>query len=86
MHARVRSDMKADYWFAPARVLEIAGAEITHSPIHTCAYGVLKDKAGLAIRFPRFTGNWREDKKAEDATSSKEIVDMYKLQLKQIEK
>jgi DNA ligase-1 len=85
-HARVRSEMKADYWFAPTLVLEIAGAEITHSPIHTCAYGVLRDNAGLAVRFPRFNDNWREDKNAEDATSSKEIVDMYRRQLKQIDK
>lgn len=84
-HARVNSDLKADYWFTPGLVMEVFGAEITHSPIHTCAKGIVKPGAGLAVRFPRFAGNWREDKKPEDATTSDEIVKMYKMQLKQIE-
>jgi ATP-dependent DNA ligase I len=84
-HARVNAEMKADYWFNPNLVMEIVGAEITHSPIHTCARGVVAANAGMAVRFPRFVGNWRTDKKPEDATSSEEIVKMYKQQLKQIE-
>jgi len=39
---------------------------------------------GLAIRFPRFTGNYRLDKAAEDATTTKEIIEMYQKQLKKI--
>jgi DNA ligase-1 len=40
--------------------------------------------SGLAIRFPRFTGNYRLDKTAEDATTANEIVEMYGKQLKKI--
>jgi DNA ligase-1 len=65
-------------------VLEVLGAEITLSPIHVCAMDVIRKGSGLAIRFPRFTGNYRLDKAAEDATTAKEIVEMYKSQLKQI--
>jgi len=83
-HPRVHSDMKADFWIEPKFVLEVLGAEITFSPIHTCAFGALKPDTGLAIRFPRFTGRWREDKAPEDATTSKEIIDIYKNQLKKI--
>ncbi|WP_455392428.1 ATP-dependent DNA ligase [[Eubacterium] cellulosolvens] len=83
-HPRVVSEMKADYWIEPRFVLEVLGAEITFSPIHMCAFGQLKPDAGLAIRFPRFTGHWREDKAPEDATTSKEIIDIYKNQLKKI--
>ncbi|MHC1586405.1 MAG: ATP-dependent DNA ligase, partial [Candidatus Hecatellaceae archaeon] len=36
-HARVDSQLEADVWFVPAVVLEIVGAEITLSPVHTCA-------------------------------------------------
>jgi DNA ligase-1 len=39
----------------------------------------------LAIRFPRFTGKYRLDKAPEDATTSKEIVEMYQRQLKKIQ-
>ena len=67
-------------------VLEVRGAEITVSPIHTCAWGALRPGAGLAIRFPRFTGRWRDDKGPEDATTARELVEMYHLQLKQTKK
>jgi len=63
----------------------VIGAEITLSPIHTCAMDVVRKGSGFAIRFPRFTGNYRLDKSAEDATTVKEIIEMYNSQLKKIE-
>jgi len=81
-HPRVVSKMEADVWFIPAVVLEIIGAEITLSPLHTCALGKMKPEAGLAIRFPRFTGRYRFDKKPEDATTEEELIEMYKMQKK----
>lgn len=83
-HPRVNSIMEAEVWFEPAIVLEILGAEITLSPIHTCAMDAVRKGSGLAIRFPRFTGNYRLDKAAEDATTISEIVEMYQKQLKKI--
>ncbi len=55
-HPRVVSKMEPDVWFVPAVVLEIIGAEITLSPLHTCCMGTVRPDVGLAIRFPRFTG------------------------------
>jgi DNA ligase-1 len=83
-HSRVQSTLEADVWFEPKVVLEVLGAEITLSPIHVCAMNSIRKGSGLAIRFPRFTGNYRTDKAAEDATTSAEIVEMYRNQLKQI--
>jgi DNA ligase-1 len=83
-HSRVQSMLEADVWFEPKVVLEILGAEITLSPIHMCAMDSIRKGSGLAIRFPRFTGNYRVDKAAEDATTSAEIVEMYRGQLKQV--
>jgi len=83
-HPRVNSVLEADVWFEPAVVLEILGAEITLSPIHTCAMDSVRKGSGLAIRFPRFTGKYRPDKAAEDATASSEVVEMYRKQLKKI--
>ena len=80
---RVVSDMEPDVWVQPALVAEIIGAEITLSPIHTCARDKVKPGSGLAIRFPRFI-RWRPDKGPEDATTCKELVEMYKLQLRKI--
>lgn len=83
-NTRVQSMLQADVWFEPSVVLEILGAEITLSPIHMCAMNSIRKGSGLAIRFPRFTGKYRTDKAPEDATSSKEIVEMYRAQLKKI--
>ncbi|MCW3994716.1 MAG: ATP-dependent DNA ligase [Candidatus Bathyarchaeota archaeon] len=83
-NSRVQSMLEADVWFEPAVVLEILGAEITLSPIHMAAMDSIRKGSGLAIRFPRFTGKYRTDKAPEDATTSKEIVEMYRGQLKKI--
>jgi DNA ligase-1 len=83
-HSRVQSLLKADVWFEPAVVLEVLGAEITLSPIHMCAMDSIRKGSALAIRFPRFTGKYRTDKAPEDATTSNEVVEMYRSQLKKI--
>ena len=77
--------MEADAWFEPRLVIEIAASEITLSPIHTCAFGVVRRDAGLALRFPKFTGRLRDDKAPEDATTTDEVLAMYRRQLKKVE-
>ncbi len=83
-HPRVDSKIMADTWLVPGLVLEVIGAEITLSPIHTCGMNSIRPGAGLAIRFPRFTGKYRIEKSPEDATTTKEIVEMYRSQLKKL--
>jgi DNA ligase-1 len=83
-HSRVNSMVEADVWFEPSIAMEILGAEVTLSPIHTCAMDSIRRGSGLAIRFPRFTGKYRPDKAAEDATATREILGMYQKQLKKI--
>jgi len=85
VHPRVKSEIEADVWFTPSVVMEIIGDELTLSPVHTTAFGKIREGAGIAVRFPRFTGRWRFDKSPEDATTVEEIVEMYKSQLKKIE-
>lgn len=63
-----KKEMEPEVWFEPKIVVEVFGAELTKSPFHTCA-------SGLALRFPRFL-RYREDKKAEQATTSKEVERM----------
>jgi DNA ligase-1 len=76
--ARVDARMVPDVWFEPGLVVEVLGAELTLSPVHTAAWGLLREDAGLALRFPRFTGRWRDDKSPEDATTVQEVVDLYR--------
>ena len=78
-HPRVWSLLEPDVWFDPALVVEVEAQEITLSPNHTCAYGVVQEGRGLALRFPRFV-RYRDDKSPEEATSTKEVVEMYRNQ------
>jgi DNA ligase 1 len=82
----VVSDLVPDVWFRPAIVLEVRGAELTLSPIHPAGKGLVRPDAGLALRFPRFTGRWREDKDAENATTTAELLSLYRSQVRQISK
>jgi len=81
----VESNMVPDVWFRPHVVLETIASELTLSPIHTAAMGRIRPGAGISLRFPKFTGRVRDDKRAEDGTSVDEIVGMYNRQLKKIE-
>ncbi|MGC9116507.1 MAG: ATP-dependent DNA ligase, partial [Conexivisphaera sp.] len=84
-HPRVDSKLEADVWFVPQVVIEVLAAEITLSPIHTAAWGSVRPNTGLALRFPRYTGKLRTDKGPEDATTVKELLEMYRSQIKKIE-
>jgi DNA ligase-1 len=83
-HPRVETDVKAEIWVTPQIVLEIRGAELTLSPIHSCGFNKIKENVGLAIRFPRFTGRVRDDRAPEDSTSENEVIQLYKSQTKKI--
>ncbi len=71
--ARVNSKLEPSVWIEPQIVIEVVADEVTKSPNHT---------AGLALRFPRLVRFREEDKKAEDATSLKELEEMYGQQYK----
>jgi len=73
----VVTGMTPDVWFEPHEVMEIEGAELTVSPTHTVAENLLPEEhGGLALRFPRFL-NWRDDKSKEQATTPREVYEMY---------
>ncbi|MCL4386961.1 ATP-dependent DNA ligase [Patescibacteria group bacterium] len=76
--ARVDSVIVPSVWIKPEIVIEILADEITRSPIHTA--GKTDGEPGYALRFPRLVSFREKDKKAEDATTVKELVKMYKLQ------
>jgi DNA ligase 1 len=69
--ARVNSILVPDAWLEPAIVVEVLADEITPSPRHT---------AGFALRFPRIVSFRTADKKPEDATSLREIREMFEQQ------
>jgi DNA ligase-1 len=69
--ARVRSTVTPSVWLEPKIVVEVLADEITKSPNHT---------AGYALRFPRVIRFREGDKRPEDATTLREIVELYQQQ------
>ena len=69
--ARVDSALVPDVWLKPEVVVEVLSDEITPSPRHT---------AGYALRFPRIVSFRGADKRAEDATTVTEVVEMFQQQ------
>ena len=83
-HPRVVSLTEPDVWFVPKIVIEVIAAEITLSPTYPCGMDAIRKGSGLALRFPKFTGRIRFDKAPEDATTEKELIEMYRNQLRKI--
>lgn len=73
----VVKDLYPDVWVVPKIVCTVQSDEITLSPVHTA--GKTGHDAGYALRFPRFI-MYRLDKSAQDATTVKELQELYALQ------
>jgi DNA ligase-1 len=76
--ARVRSLLTPDVWLKPEVVVEVLADEITPGTNHTA--GKVGDEPGYALRFPRIVSFRTADKRAEDATTVKEVIEMYRQQ------
>ncbi len=74
--ASVLCELEPDQWVFPQMVIEVRADEITKSPTHMAGK---TNGAGYALRFPRMI-SIRTDKKPQDATTSNEIIKMFKLQ------
>jgi DNA ligase-1 len=71
-------------WFKPLEVWEVAFADLTLSRVHRAAAGLVDDAdgRGVAMRFPRFIRR-RPDKTVEQATTSRQIAQLFAKQFKQ---
>ena len=88
--ARVNSLITPTVWVQPKIVIEVLADEVTKSPTHTAGLRDAQAKVksgekamGYALRFPRLV-KFRSDKKPEEATTVKELLEMYKDQFKKI--
>jgi DNA ligase-1 len=67
--------IKPHVWIVPSSVWEIKAADLTLSPIHSAAQDFVVG-SGVSLRFPRFV-RVRDDKGISDATTSRQVMQMY---------
>ncbi|KAL9614634.1 MAG: hypothetical protein Q9167_000922 [Letrouitia subvulpina] len=79
-HSSVPKD-QPDVWFEPRVVWEVKAADFTLSPRYKAGAEALNDASGrgISLRFPRFLKT-RQDKKPEEATRSRMVVELYQKQ------
>ncbi|EXJ93037.1 DNA ligase 1 [Capronia epimyces CBS 606.96] len=77
-HSTVKND-QPDVWFEARHVWEVKTAGLTLSPRYRAAIDEMGGKNGISLRFPRFIQK-RDDKKPEEATTTKAIAEMYRKQ------
>lgn len=70
-----------DIWFESRFVWEVKTADLTLSPRYKAAADQLSNGGGkgVSLRFPRFIRQ-RDDKKPDQATTSRQIAEMYQKQ------
>ncbi|CAN6933722.1 unnamed protein product, partial [Brassica oleracea] len=78
-----RTGETPDMWFPAEVVWEIRGADLTVSPVHSAALGLVHPSRGISVRFPRFICK-RADRDPEECSTAADIAEMFHAQTRKM--
>ena len=78
-----RTGETPDMWFPAEVVWEIRGADLTVSPVHSAALGLVHPSRGISVRFPRFICK-RADRNPEECSTAADIAEMFHAQTRKM--
>ncbi|KAJ0971603.1 hypothetical protein J5N97_019562 [Dioscorea zingiberensis] len=78
-----QTDESPDLWFYPELVWEIRGADLTISPVHHAAVGLVHPSRGISVRLPRYIRSV-SDRKPEDCSTAEDMACMFNSQTRKM--
>uniref|UniRef100_A0A0E0JMJ9 DNA ligase (ATP) n=1 Tax=Oryza punctata TaxID=4537 RepID=A0A0E0JMJ9_ORYPU len=79
-----KTDELPELWFSAEQVWEIRGADLTLSPVHHAAIGLVHPSRGISVRMPRYIGS-RPDRSPEDCSTATDVASLFKAQTRKME-
>uniref|UniRef100_A0A0E0C6A3 DNA ligase (ATP) n=1 Tax=Oryza meridionalis TaxID=40149 RepID=A0A0E0C6A3_9ORYZ len=79
-----KTDELPELWFSAEQVWEIRGADLTLSPVHHAAIGLVHPSRGISVRMPRYIRS-RPDRSPEDCSTATDVATLFKAQTRKME-
>ncbi|CAL4962037.1 unnamed protein product [Urochloa decumbens] len=79
-----KTDEQPEVWFSAEQVWEVRGADLTLSPVHHAAIGLVHPSRGISVRMPRYIRSV-PDRSPEDCSTAADIATMFKAQTRKMD-
>ncbi|KAE8802850.1 hypothetical protein D1007_21387 [Hordeum vulgare] len=79
-----KTDEQPELWFTAEHVWEIRGADLSLSPVHHAAIGIVHPSRGISVRMPRHI-RCVPDRSPEDCSTATDVASMFRAQTRKME-